>query len=159
MAKIKEYPSSTSEQDEKFLALIANCGVCFYKQLLKKNSWDYDEWASKNKQETLNLEHYLYVYWCSGGTTGGSCWDDGTKDNHYSMRGEDEPEFLDLDAILTVVCPNLTFLQYKKLVAGDLITRGSYSQGEYYGNSTDYTYKAIKLRDLLNKLVEMELFQ
>ena len=60
MTKIQEYPLSTPEQDEKFLTLIANRGVCFYKQPPKKNSWDYDEWVSKGK-EKLDLEHYLYV--------------------------------------------------------------------------------------------------
>ena len=163
--KIEPMPSSTPEQDEKFLAILAGCNVSFYKEPPKDptrySRWERSEWVLKPGKEPLDLDkHYLYVQWCSGGVSGGSCWDTGENgDPHYAMSGEAEPEFDAIDTVLTVVCPNLSFLQYKKLLAGNLVTRDEYSQDEYYGNCTNYTFKRIKLRDLLNKLVEMELFQ
>ena len=66
-----------------------------------------------------------------------------------------EPEFDDVDTVLTKICPTLSFLQYKQLMK--IVTRDEYSENEYYGNCTNYTYKKVKLRDLLNELVRMEL--
>lgn len=112
----------------------------------KKNRYSYDD--------NFSLKDYdIYIKWCSGGISGGSCWNTGNA-TYYSMDGEIEPEFTDLDTILTEIKPDITFLQYKKLING-LITSDSYSVNEYYGNSSTYTYKKFNLKNLIIKLNEI----
>lgn len=142
---------------KKFLKVLDSIGVTFYIKP-KPQFWGDKDLTPKKKKELLSLdEHYLYAKWTSGGISGGSCWDNSSEDRHYTTTGESEPEFEDLDTILTVICPNLTFLQYKKLLT--IVKRDGYSVKEYYGNSTEYSFKTIKLRDLFDKLVEMGLFE
>jgi hypothetical protein len=114
--------------------------------------------AEDNPEPSLkhcSLNDYLYVEWVSGGISGGSCWDD-SSENHYAIDPSPEKELNDLDAILTTICPNLTFLQYKRL-AGKVIKQDSRTENEYYGNSTVYSYKYVKLKDLYDALIEIEL--
>jgi hypothetical protein len=110
--------------------------------------------SSKKIKETCLEELYLYNEWCSGGISGGNCWGD---DNHYAVEGESEPEFTDLDNILNEICPNITYLQYKKLISKVIKEEDSYTQIEYYGNSTIYSYKTILLKDLYDALKELNI--
>jgi hypothetical protein len=109
--------------------------------------------SSKKIKETCLEELYLYNEWCSGGISGGNCWGD---DGHYAAEGESEPEFTDLDNILNEICPNITYLQYKKLIS-KVIKEDSYTQHEYYGNSSNYSYKTVLLKDLYDALKELDL--
>jgi hypothetical protein len=52
-----------------------------------------------------------------------------------------------LDKILEVICPKITYLQYKKLT--EIIVKDEYTEYEYYGNSSTYSYEFIYLSDLL----------
>lgn len=141
--------------EEQFLAKIAECDVFFYK--LGKNEFypkGREVYSCISGKPTM--DNHLYSEWTVGGIGGGSCWDDGTgRDPHYSIQGEVEPEFTAIDAVLFEVCPNLSFLQYRKLMA-DVMKTDMYTIGEYYGNSTSYACKSISLRDLFNKLIEMK---
>jgi hypothetical protein len=152
--KKPEPEKATKLQEDKFLKVLTAADVSFYKRKQEGYQERFHMIAPKEKRALDLDQHYLYVEWCSGGIGGGSCWDDGKEDvHHYSISGEPESDFDDIDTILTELCPNLSFLQYKQLMK--ITKRESYSQNEYYGNSTDYTYKYVLLRDLLNKLVEM----
>jgi hypothetical protein len=118
-----------------------------------KNGWD-DKFYSYCGNKKINLDkNYLYIYWRTGGEDGGSCWDDGTEDNHHPISADPEPEFKSLDKLLIKLCPNISYLQYKRIVSS-VIKTGKYTQNEYYGNYTTYSYKAILLRDLFNILNE-----
>ena len=55
--------------------------------------------------------------------------------------------------MLEKVKPDITFLQYKVMVQAIMKT-GSYTRGEYYGNSTTYAYKAVSVRRLYEYLRE-----
>jgi len=70
--------------------------------------------------------------WTMGGLTGGSCWsaDDGAD---TPVDPDPEPELGGLDKLLEIFYPNITYLQYKKLVA-EIVQRETYRQSEYYGN-------------------------
>lgn len=132
---------------KEFLNIVGNANVSLHKKVRGKYGEGFD------KCSELNLDTcYLYEEWVSGGTSGGSCWDSG-ESHHYATGGEPEPEFKDLDTLLTCICPNITYLQYKSLAA--IINFDSYDQNEYYGNSTIYSYKYVLLKDLYEKLVEM----
>jgi len=115
--------------------------------VIKKSS------SSEEIKETCLEELYLYNKWCSGGVSGGSCWGN---DGHYAVEGESEPEFTDLDNILNEICPNITYLQYKKLIS-KVIKEDSYTENEYYGNSSTYSYKTVLLKDLYEALKELDL--
>jgi hypothetical protein len=118
-----------------------------------KNRWD-DKFYSYCGNKKIDLDkNYLYIYWRTGGESGGSCWDDGTEDNHYAVSADPEPEFESLDKLLIKLCPNISYLQYKRII-GSVIKTGEYTQNEYYGNYTTYSYKVILLRDLFNILNE-----
>ena len=138
--------------EQKLIDAAAQVGV--RKRSTEKYHRDQYEYV-KPKKIDLD-EHYLYVEWCSGGISGGSCWDDGTDDRHYGRSGEAEPEFDNIDTVLAELCPNLTFLQYKKIMA-KIVKRGEYTINEYYGNTTDYTFKVVNLRELYEALQEMKL--
>jgi hypothetical protein len=140
---------------EKFLSGLAK--VTIYKRAPARYHWDEPTYTSIRKQEKVDLEnHFLYVQWSAGGISGGSCWDEGEQDNHYRTAGEPEPQFDDIDEVLTELCPDLSFLQYKKLMA-KVVKQGIYTVNEYYGNSSDYGYKVVNLQELFDALVEMGL--
>jgi hypothetical protein len=136
---------------EEFLEKLIEIGVYWEEPLLNKSRWYRD----RDKKEERGPAQ-IQSKWCTGGIGGGSCWDDGTRDNHYAMNGESEPEFTDLDNILAEFCPKITFLEYKQL-CGKLVVQDSESEYEYYGNSTTYGTKTVKCRELFEYLVQKEL--
>jgi hypothetical protein len=111
---------------------------------------EYDKYFVSLYDEKPTADDYLYEQWVTGGQGGGSCWGD---DADRPVEPEPEPEFADLDAILETICPNITFLQYKSVVAS-VVRRGDRSVREYYGNYTDYGVKTVRLGDLYEKLRE-----
>jgi hypothetical protein len=121
----------------------------------KRKSWWHRERLTERRGKFLKditLDDCIMTKWCSGGVGGGSCW---STDDHYAISGEKEPEFHDLDRILDRVVPNITYLQYKKLlysVKPDLIEYDEWTESEYYGNSTQYTSKKVVLRRLWERL-------
>lgn len=88
-----------------------------------------------------------------GGQEGGSCWN---ADHHHSVSAEPEPEdpmvFIEL---LEMVCPNLTFLQFKKLEQKSLWDISEKTDHGYYGNSTDYMIKKLNTQNLFDGLKEI----
>jgi len=101
----------------------------------------------KNYKET---KYVLRVEWDTGGYNGGSCW--GGVAEGYSS-GKPAAEFKEFDQILEHFVPTLSFLQYKNLY-NTVISYGSYTVSEYYGNSTNYSYKEIELKKLYEYMKE-----
>lgn len=133
-------------------------GVISVHHIIKDRYKDHYRLVAKARLAKHSLSDlYLYIKWMTGGMGGGSCWDDGSQPtHHYSIDGEPEPDFDDLDTLLLKLCPDITFLQYKKLING-LVKQSSYTEDEYYGNSTTYGVKTISLSELVAKLQEMGL--
>lgn len=100
------------------------------------------------------LEKFPYAgeeyQWSVGGMSGGNCWGG---EPTYSSYAEDGPDDTELDGILELVAPRITFLQYKRL--GDVYDRRDKTNYEYYGNYTYYKIKSLNLRKLYSKLVEI----
>jgi hypothetical protein len=151
------------EQNE-FLKKILDLDVGYYSRVKSKNSWHSDYYAYKSPKfdkktgEAANpptLDDVLHHEWVTGGVSGGSCWDQG-ESRHYPRDGQPEPDFTELDNVLESLCPNLSFLQYKKL-ASAIIKVESRTEDEYYGNSTTYSVKLVRLGDLYDKLKELKL--
>lgn len=84
----------------------------------------------------------LEASWTTGGIGGGNCWNEG---GHYAITAEEEPELKVVDEVLEAVCPQMTFLQYRRLMKRDFILRSESSQHEYYGNHTEYARKELDL--------------
>jgi len=97
-------------------------------------------------------EDSLNVEWSTGGISGGSCWDDGEKDNHRAEPGEEEPEFESLDKIFEMYWEDIPWLKYKRFCQ-EFIKRNTRTSYEYYGNSANYASKKVLLSDLYNFLI------
>ena len=113
------------------------------------------EWKAFAEKYNIHLSYRNNEYmassdWCLGGTSG-SCWGDGL--SHVSAEAQ-PASFREFDDLLTEVCPNINFLQYKKLY-NDTVNLEQYSDGDYYGGSTEHAYYRCHiptLYDMLNKL-------
>lgn len=93
----------------------------------------------------------LIVQWSPGGVSGGSCWD--SSDPQPYTNNDPIPELELLDKVLEEIYPQLSFLQYRALTS-KLMKCDGYSVDEYYGNSTDYQFKCVDVRELYDYLVE-----
>ncbi len=98
--------------------------------------------------------YYIQVDWTTGGMTGGSCWGG----NLYAVSPDPPEELLDLDKILTLVCPNISFLQYKTLCA-ELVKTESYTNSEYYGNYYERIQKILFIDDLYSYLTKHKMLE
>lgn len=80
--------------------------------------------------------------WRTGGITGGSCW--GGEANR-SVEGEEMPAWL--EEFLEMIAPETSFLKFRRLQ--QKCTRYTYTENEYYGNSTDYAFQVLTVSDIL----------
>ena len=104
--------------------------------------------GKKDKRDRETLQ----VRWMTGGAWGGNCWGD-RDPSSYQPDPQPEPEFEELDDILLRVVPNLSFLQYKKILK--LIRYDTKMEHEYYGNYTTYGMKEIQIQDIWRALKDM----
>lgn len=133
------------DQDE-FVKRVAEIITSLY----RKQGEKYNTYRICLHGEKATEDDYLYEEWVTGGQGGGSCWGD---DMFFPLEADAEPEFSDLDRVLEYVCPKITFLQYKSVVAG-VIMKGRREAREYYGNYTTYGMKVVRLGDLYETLQE-----
>lgn len=91
----------------------------------------------------------ITIEWISGGLTGGNCW--GGEAVHM-VTPERPIEDRLLDDVLTEVCPNISFLLYKRII-GMAQTR-TREDNEYYGNHTEYTVRTHSIRAIHDMLSE-----
>jgi hypothetical protein len=103
-------------------------------------------WTSRRGSEIKG--HFLSIQWQTGGMTGGSCWGG---ESDQPLSSEPEPEFSDLDKVFEEFCPNINFLQYKRLCR-ELIKLTDGSQNEYYGNYYTYAEKWVDLQQVFDLL-------
>ena len=91
------------------------------------------------------------VSWCTGGEEGGSCWDE-YEPQHCPRETEQEPEDTYLDIILEDAFPELSFLQYRRLLKAEIYDRRTHHSNDYYGNWSLYSYRKLNLKNLYNAL-------
>lgn len=87
--------------------------------------------------------------WVSGGLCGGNCWG---SDADQSVSSEPEDDFSSMENLLEEIYPDLKLSQYRKL--REFIVYGDYTVSEYYGNYTEYSFKFIRIDDLVSVLEE-----
>lgn len=101
------------------------------------------------------VNEYFDVYplrWTTGGISGGTCW---SESGHYAIESEEEPEMEVLDEILQDVYPNLTYLNFRKMMRLPIIKVENWRESEYYGN---YSYGKKKTLDIIELYLALESF-
>lgn len=88
--------------------------------------------------------------WTTGGQRAKSCWG-GEHGGYYAREVEPEPEFKELDKILEIFAPQITYLQYKVLV-DEMIAMKMGEDNDWYGNTEEYSEKTLSLVQLYNYL-------
>lgn len=82
--------------------------------------------------------------------------------NYKGERGDIEPdirpEFTELDDMLTQICPNITFLQYKKLFK-ECVNVEKFTEYDYYGGNEQREKWTCDLKKLHKMLVDMNLLE
>lgn len=92
--------------------------------------------------------------WSLGGTSG-NCWNN----ELHRISAEPQPvSFAEFDSLLEEVCPQISFLQYKKLYNETVTTETSYDH-DYYGGSTESACFVCDLPKLYDMLVQMEIIK
>jgi len=122
-------------------------------ELLEKEVHKMNVFESKflTRASCYNENELRSDTWCLGGTWG-NCWgDSGT------VPADKQPtEFKEFDEMLSEICPNITFLQYKALY-GATVTVETEDEYDYYGGSVENAYYKCSLKELYDKMVQMGL--
>lgn len=115
-------------------------------------------YSYSTRKEKVDKKDYpteaLYFSCYKGGISGGSCWDEGDSDPHYYSSSNEKISYESLDNLLEELCPDISFLQYRKIQA--LMTDVDiWTECEYYGNTSDYEFQTLPLKPLYELLVEL----
>lgn len=86
--------------------------------------------------------------WCLGGSTG-NCWNN--RKVHYDS--EPQKEFEELDKVLEIVWPDISYLEYKKLNKSIVSIEERYEH-DYYAAGVTYAYWQVSLDDLYSYIKE-----
>jgi hypothetical protein len=112
----------------------------------------YPRWYREEKKIDKKLYKEALYFSCDiGGYQGGNCWDD-SEPRYY--RNGNEISYDELDSLLEKLYPDLSFLQYRKITKL-LSEKQIWSENEYYGNTIDYEYQTLPLKELYDLLIEM----
>lgn len=87
--------------------------------------------------------------WSNGGTWC-DCWD-----NTGYIDAESPKEFDEFDKILEKACPNISFMQYKRL-KNDSVKLVNYTDRDYYGGSESKSYWECDLKKLFEGIKEIK---
>jgi len=91
--------------------------------------------------------------WCLGGSWN-DCWG-----STGSVSPSSPPEgFFALDNLLEKIAPNISFLQYKKIL-NECVSTDEFSDHDYYGGSTYHNKQMLNVIALYNYLIEKELIE
>lgn len=102
------------------------------------------DYTGQKKMELLSTT------WSGGGTWGNYMGESGL------IEPDPAPEFTKFDEMLMELCPNITFLQYKK-VYNETVTIESNYHGDYYGGTEKVLNYKCDLTALYDKLIEMNI--
>jgi hypothetical protein len=94
-------------------------------------------------------EGYLYSdTWCSGGDWA-DCWG-----NRGDCWTDDPVEFKEFDNLIERLCPNITFLQYKR-IHSDCVTLETDYDYDYYGGCQHNSYYVCDMKKLYEMIKEL----
>ena len=114
------------------------------KQTVRKPTWK--KWAAERKIEDFIKSNS----WCTGGAIGSYL------DNEIRPISPDEKpdSFDELDKILEVISPNMTFLQYKRIYR-ECVSLTTNHSTDYYGGWSDTATYVCSIEKLFNELLQM----
>lgn len=115
--------------------------LSFYDVVLKPHD------NSPKHEETMSSESW---------TMGGSCCN--YLGNSWTMESEEPVEFTQYDDLLLKICPNITYLQYKKLY-GECVKMDTWNESDYYGGSVTYGCWTCDLKKLYEGLKKLNLLE
>jgi hypothetical protein len=121
----------------------------------------YEDWDAVKDENDLDRQTRLEGNKEQVGGTRCSSWDldSGDNDSHGYTIAEADPNLNILDDVLSDICPNITYLQYKKLIVEASVQTQKTSVNEYYGNSSDYLQKYVLLGNLYDAMVTLGLYK
>lgn len=126
---------------EEFLNELKKDKNIYFSPAKLEKRYDWERLHKWDKLDTIERE------WTTGGLGGGSCWDEG-EHRHYAVDGEPSPTYFEiLDTILLKYWADIPYLFYSKHVL-PIIRTDSWTEYEYYGNSTNYAIRYVDLKDL-----------
>lgn len=114
------------------------------KTVVKKAAYHKDLYAIG--QCAVDNKYLHSSEWSMGGRI--ESWDGYTS----AVLAETPKEFVELDNLLENVCPNLTFLQYKRIFR-ECVTTEEYYEPDYYGGGIRYGYYRCDL-DILYEILD-----
>ena len=114
---------------------------------LKDKELMFELGIDEKTKGTLFLPVFVSPMWLTGGATGGNCWGGVAKEIE---EPEEEETFESLNIFLNSLSPNLKPETYEKILNN--VKYVQISEGEYYGNYTEKTFKYIKHEDIINYL-------
>lgn len=98
-------------------------------------------------------KYYFSDSWSRGGSWG-DCWG-----NHGNIHPDEQPSsFEQFDKLLEDICPNITFIQYKR-VFNECVTIDEYSESDYYGGTEYKARYKLDLRKCYDMLRERNLIE
>lgn len=109
--------------------------------------------STPRQLQNIGLEESVWTEEATGGIRGGSCWDTGEfGDPHYAYTREYDDSGVgpDLISLVEELVPDLPAVAFFKLQSG--VKTDTYSEYEYYGNSTDYKVWYISFEDVWDKI-------
>lgn len=115
-------------------------------EVIRKPAWK--ELVESNGVCLSQSKFFTSERWSLGGAHG-NCWDS----NMYYSDPEPQPEFVKLDDLLSKLCPNITFLQYKKIMR-ECVTIEEETYGEYYGGYCKYAWYRCDVERMVEILEE-----
>lgn len=147
---IKNAKINVTNIEEEIKTKYANVDVKIIEhEVIRKPEWKV--FADKYNIELNDTLKMKSASWCLGGSYQ-NCWGTGG-----SVSSEDQPtSYEDFDLLLEKICPNITFLQYKKLY-NSCIEIETYNEHDYYGGSTEHAYFECDIEKLYNGLKQIGL--
>lgn len=95
-------------------------------------------------------DHYIYSERWSLGGQYGNCWND----SMTPVSGDPEPaDFVEFDGLLNRICPDISFMQYKRIYKKCVDTKEEYESG-YYGGGITYACYRCDLEKMFTVLEE-----
>lgn len=112
---------------------------------------DYLVFASEKGLRVEDEKYLKSSTWSLGGT--GHSWNGDT----YNISAEEPSEFTELDDLLEMLCPAITYLHYKKMFSR-CVTMDSQSSSDYYSNTQEGFYRCDveKLYEILTEFGYIE---
>lgn len=97
-------------------------------------------------------EYYYSDSWSRGGTWG-DCWG-----RHGDIEPDEKPEFTDFYKLLEDVCPNISFLQYKRIF-NECVEIEDFNESDYYGGTEYKSRYKLDVRKCYEMLRERNLIE